>query len=384
MPRQTNRHASPNRAASKPAPVRHASSADDASHAPRATGKPFRVLVVDREPAFARELEQAAGDHPLKVLQARNLAEAHAHLERQPIDLAVIEPNLPDGSGFDLARTLRQRRRRTQTLMVSDNPTLESAMEALRLGATDFLVKPLDIAQLARRVREVITRHDHERHQTHRIRRLRRACHKLNQAREEISQQVDILCNDLVSAYQELASQMQQTVSSTEYQAMVRHELDLEQLLRKTLEYLVDRAGPTNAALFLPATADEFSLGGYVNFDCSSDAADLLLQHLGDVFAPRVADQADVLRLNSDAALKQCMGDDAAYLAECDVIAFPCRFEDESLAVVALFRDRGEPFDESLTSVCASVGPIMAEALSRLIRIHHRHGLFDDDGDDVI
>ncbi|MFA9480227.1 response regulator [Phycisphaerales bacterium AB-hyl4] len=368
MPRYSSRQPS------TPAITPHYDRAEQRSH------KPFRVLVVDRGMDLAKQLERCMDtQQPIKVEHACNLGEARERLARRPIDLVVADTTLPDGSGFDLARTLRQRRRRTQMLMVTDTPTVEAAVQAMRLGAVDFLTRPLETKQLTQRVREVIARQDHDHHQTQRIRRLRRACHKLNEAREEISQQVDILCSDLVSAYQELADQMQQNVSSTEYQAMVRQELDLEQLLLKTLEYLIDRAGPTNAALFLPSTADEFSLGGYVNFDCSSDAADLLLQHLGDVFAPRVAEHAKVLRLNSDKVLQEHMGDDAAYLAECDVLAFACQHENEALAVITLFRDRDDPFDDQLVDICASIAPIMAEALSRLIRIHHRSNLFDDE-----
>src|SRR5690606_37867773 len=134
--------------------------------------------------------------------------------------------------------------------------------------------------ELNQRVDAAIDRHRRDAQREQRTKRLRRLCRKLNEAREEVTQQVDVLCNDLVTAYQELANQMQQVVQTSEYAGLIRDELDLEGLLRKTLEFLVHKAGACNAAIFLPATADEYSLGGYVNYDCTSDSADILLQHL--------------------------------------------------------------------------------------------------------
>lgn len=369
-------------------------STDVSLPAPRAarrstSRRPFRVLVVDPQPQSRQLLAQCGRrGEAMEVLAAATLAEAWARLAEGPVDLAVIEPALPDGSGLAFAHELRRRRRRTQTLMVTEHPSLEAAVEAIRAGATDFLIKPLDLADLNGRVRQAMARREHDKQQAERIRRLRRSCKKLNQARVDVGRQVDILCNDLVTAYQELASQMQEVASTREYEVMIRQELDLEQLLRKTLEYLIDKVGPTNAAIFLPSTADEFTVGGYVNYDCADGAADLLLQHLGDVVAPRIAEQERPVLIADDDTLSQWMGEDAAHLAGSDVVAFGCRHEDEPLAVVMLFRDRAEPFDPTTPEMCAAVGPILGRTLVKIIQIHHRHltGLgedaFDEDDED--
>ena len=336
--------------------------------------RPARVLVVDPSPAAGRLLRACdPGTTPLHITRVPTLAEAHKHVAHKPIDVAVIEPALPDGSGLTLHRQLNRRYRRIDTLIVASDPTFDQAVQALRAGAADFLTKPLDPAVLSDRLRRLLDARQQQKEQTERVRRLRRACRKLEEAREEVTQQVDTLCEDLVGAYQELADQMQDAVSRREFETVIRDELDLEPLLRKTLTYLVDQAGPTNAAVFLPAIADdEFSLGGYVDYDCATGSADMLLQHLADVLAPRVADRDAPLRLNDDASLEQWIGDDAAYLADCDVIAFGCQHEGEALAAIVLFRDRNEPFSESMVQTCRMVGQVLGERLVKLIRVHHR------------
>ena len=251
----------------------------------------------------------------------------------------MINPSLPDGNGLDLAGELNNSRRKTATVMVGDEPGLDAAMGAIRAGVSTSWSAHWISKTPNERVRKVIRKQRKNRDQAQRVRRLRRLCKKLNQARVDVSKQVDILCNDLVTAYQELAGQMQQVVQASEYGAVIRDELDLEKLLRKTLEHLVEKAGPTNAAVFLPSSMDEYTLGGYVNYDCSPDSADMLLQHLADVVAPKVSHRDDLVHVTDNPSLAHMLGGDAAYLVDSHMLTFSCRSGDESLAVITLFRD---------------------------------------------
>lgn len=353
-------------------------------HDPTVRKHPFRLLVVDRRPQFLRLLEKCAPTQPpMQVVQALSLAEARQRLAEGPIDLAIIDPDLPDGSGLALADELNRSRRLTATIVISEKPSLDVAIQALRAGACDYMIKPLDLARVNERVHKIMRKQKQDKVQAQRLRRLRRLCKNLNQARLEVSQKVDILCNDLVTAYQELACQMQQVDQSREYGMLVRDELDLERLLRKTLEYLVEKAGPTNAAFFLPATLEDFNLGGYVNYDCTADSADMLLEHLADVLAPKVAQRAQLVHVTDNKNLAYWIGDDAAYLEDCHLLAFACLHNGETLAVVTLFRDGATPYEDSLVETATTVGSMLGEALARLIRIHHRHlpDPWDDDED---
>lgn len=355
-------------------PSTHVSSNSVLCQVGESGARPVRVLVVDPSPAAGRLVRACdPGLVPMHVTRLGSLSAAKAHLTDKPVDLVVIEPRLPDGSGLALQQMLQRRYRHIDSIIIACDPSLEDAMRAIRSGASDFLVKPLDPAMLTDRLKAVLDRRQRRREQTERVRRLRSACRKLERTRREVTQQVDTLCEDLVGAYQELADEMQHAVARREYETIIQDELDLEPLLRKTLTYLVDKTGPANAAIFLPAVAeDEFSLGGYVNYDCANGSADMLLQHLGDVLAPRVVEQDQPVHLRDEAELAQWIGDDAAYLADCEVVAFGCRHEGEPLAAVVLFRDRHEAFDPGFVQTCNVVGAMLGERLVKLIRIHHR------------
>ena len=341
---------------------------------PLSARKPVRLLLVDPDRRTARQIGQIAGDLRLEVVHAQNLAEARDHLLQAPVHLAMIESLLPDGSGLALAKLIRSdRKAATQTIMLTQQPTADLVIESIRGGAGDVLTKPLDRQEVTARLRQAMARWKSDFRLRRRVQLLRQSCKKLNKAREDISSQVDVLCNDLVTAYQELATQLQQAVQSTEYNGLIREELDIEALLHRTLEYLLEKAGPTNAAILLPATADEYTLSGYVNYDCTDEAADILWQYLSDVVAPKVALRCSPIHLTNDDALSQWIGSDFAYLAERHVLAFPCQHEDEVLAVVVLFRDATQPYHDTVTEVCTSIAPVMGQHLAKVVKIHHRH-----------
>lgn len=370
--------AKPRPAAQDPAPA-------GSSARRKARNRCRHVLLVEKQPTLKSALESCGDDrHPVRVVYAASINEARSYLAGHKVDLAVVAPELPDGSGLDLAGELHHAKKPTTTMVVSDTPDFDAATAAMRAGACDFVVTPLDNEKLQVRVQGALQRRHKDMAVNRRIRRLKRLCRKLNDARIDVSKQVDILCTDLVTAYQELAAQFQNAVQTTEFKGVVEEELDLEQLLRKTLEYLVAKAGPSNAAIFLPATMDEYSLGGYVNYDCTSDSADMLLDHLADVVAPRLAGVEDYIHFTSNGELKDWFGDDAAYLEDSEVIGVPCVSgegdDQECLAVIVLFRDRDQPFSEVALEACSSMGGIMGEALEKVIKVHHRMAIHDDDG----
>lgn len=343
--------------------------------------RPFRILLVDHDRDAAERMVQRVSIKGMQIqwIEASSVEEARQHLMLGPIDLALIEAQLPDGSGLALASQMRSRRSSiTQTIVMTSQPSYQQAVDAMRSGVGDLLVKPLNQQELHDRVDQAVSRWKSDRRTRRRIKRLRQSCKELNRARDEITQQVDVLCNDLVNAYQELAHQFQNAVQTHEFAGLVRDELDIEQLLHRTLEYFLEKAGPTNAAIFLPAHGDEYSLAGYVNYDCTEEATDMLWQYLADFVIPKVSQRDEsVLHIDSD-TLEQWVGDPSAYLAQRNVLALNCLHEDDILAVVVMFRDLDQPYHHDLVETCTAIAPVLGTHLSKVVRIHHRHlGTYD-------
>ena len=107
-----------------------------------------KILIVDDEPDIRELLEITLGRMKLDTFSARNLAEAQALLQREHFDLCLTDMRLPDGTGLDLVQHIQQRYPQLPVAMITAYGSLETAINALKAGAFDFLTKPVDLTRL--------------------------------------------------------------------------------------------------------------------------------------------------------------------------------------------------------------------------------------------
>jgi DNA-binding response OmpR family regulator len=105
--------------------------------------RPTRILVVDDERFFREAIRELLEGEGLGVRLAQTAAEALEGAADPQVGVVVLDIQLPDGSGLDVLRTLRARRPELRVVMLSAHTDQEYVLEALRLGACDYLAKPL-------------------------------------------------------------------------------------------------------------------------------------------------------------------------------------------------------------------------------------------------
>ncbi len=297
-------------------------------------------------------------------------------------DAIIVDVELPDAAGSDVCQELLKLDPTHAVLLRATKPTLEDALSAMGAGAFDMLSTDLSGSDLLARIRGALHRsavlRSRDSRRVAQIERLQRLCRHLGLAREEISKHVGSLCSDLTSAYRELSDKMVNTSISSEFSAIVRQELDLEELLRTMLEYVLAKVGATNAAVFLPSSNGDFTLGAYVNYDCPKDTAEVLFDHLAAELAPRFEHSKSLAVMNTAADLHSSLGEQSQWLADSAVMIAPCRFAqagqpEECLGLIALFRDRRTPFVTDSEPTMKIISDLFAKQLSRVIQCHHRH-----------
>ena len=111
------------------------------------------VLVVDDEPSMREMLSIMLTREGYDVLLADCGRAAVETLRRRPIDLLISDIKMPDMSGVDVLRKAKEIRHDIVGIMITAFKSTESAVEALRLGAHDYLDKPFDVEQLKKKVR---------------------------------------------------------------------------------------------------------------------------------------------------------------------------------------------------------------------------------------
>ncbi len=107
-----------------------------------------RALLVDDEPDILELLELTLAGMQVTSRSAASLAEAFEALDEGGFDFCLTDMRLPDGDGIDLVRHIQRRFPDLPTAVITAHGNVESAVQALKAGAFDFVAKPVDLAVL--------------------------------------------------------------------------------------------------------------------------------------------------------------------------------------------------------------------------------------------
>jgi two-component system KDP operon response regulator KdpE len=117
---------------------------------------PPRVLVVDDEPPIRRLLRASLGAQGYHVLEAESGAAALTLIDRNPPDVIVLDLGLPDIDGVEVIQRLRHKGSTVPLVVLSSRTDERGVVEALDLGADDYVTKPFGIDELLARLRAAL------------------------------------------------------------------------------------------------------------------------------------------------------------------------------------------------------------------------------------
>lgn len=106
------------------------------------------LLVIDDEASILKAFQRAFSNESTRVLTATTAAEGENRFREERPDVVVVDLSLPDRSGLELFRRLRELDARVPFIFITGHGTVESAIEATKLGAYDYLFKPLELDEM--------------------------------------------------------------------------------------------------------------------------------------------------------------------------------------------------------------------------------------------
>ena len=267
-----------------------------------------RILVVDDEKMIRWSLGEALRGWGFMPAEAATAAEAIAAFEVESPAAVLLDINLPDGSGLDVLRKMRQREPEAVVIMITANVLVDETIAALRGGAYDFIGKPINLEELHVAIRNGIE-----------ASRLRR---EVNLIRRERSQQFSfdqIIGNS--PAIREMLAMSQKVAESEVSSVLLQGESGTgKDLVAKAIHYHSNRAdGPFVAinCAALPGTLIESELFGYEKgaftdakarkegmFE-QAEGGTLLLDEIGEL---ELSLQAKLLRVLEEGAFRRVGG----------------------------------------------------------------------------
>ncbi len=110
--------------------------------------KTAKLLIVDDEASIRQIIKDIFEDEGNQVLEARNVAEAIHILDQTNLDLMILDIQMSGMDGLEFLEFLATRRKNFEIIMISGHGTIENAVKAIKIGAFDFLSKPLSLEKL--------------------------------------------------------------------------------------------------------------------------------------------------------------------------------------------------------------------------------------------
>ncbi len=115
-----------------------------------------RILVVDDKANIRELLFDALSQHGYVVEVAPNGDAAVALLEQAPFDVVITDLNMPGKNGLEVLRAAKALNSDTEVIIITAYGTMETAVEALRLGARDFIGEPFKVSELENKVQRLL------------------------------------------------------------------------------------------------------------------------------------------------------------------------------------------------------------------------------------
>jgi DNA-binding NtrC family response regulator len=109
---------------------------------------PLQLLLVDDDEPLRQTLARRLGRQDMTVTQAGNGAEALARAAQARFDVAVLDLHMPDMTGLELLEQLQARQPDVEVLLLTAHGSIETAIQALKSGAYDYLTKPFHLPEL--------------------------------------------------------------------------------------------------------------------------------------------------------------------------------------------------------------------------------------------
>ena len=112
----------------------------------------IRVLLVDDEQEFVEVLAERLEVRDIEVTKAFSGDEALAGIKEKPVDVVILDVAMPGKDGVATLKEIKQFNPILEVIMLTGNATVDSAVEGMRLGAYDYLMKPTETKDLLEKI----------------------------------------------------------------------------------------------------------------------------------------------------------------------------------------------------------------------------------------
>ena len=113
-----------------------------------------KVLIVDDDKAFLAILAERMQNRGMEVSTAESAAVALQMLEKETYDAVLLDLMMPEMGGIEALQIMRKKQPEVQVIFLTGHPSVSKGVEAMKLGAMDFIPKPVDMNELTEKIHQ--------------------------------------------------------------------------------------------------------------------------------------------------------------------------------------------------------------------------------------
>ncbi len=219
-----------------------------------------RILVVDDESIFRLLLRRILTTEGYVVDAAADGVEAENLLRQQQYDVILLDLMIPEISGIDVLKFIRKRDPSVITIIVTGNSDINAAIECIKLGATDYIVKPIEPEQMLSRIRVLLEENavEHDSEFDERL-FMTRVFNIINVCLENATHSLDRLSHEMAGSLNEQERHTIATLSNTLHHTLIMTADILELSKCETSGFALSKA-PTDFNALIEAVCQRFLL----------------------------------------------------------------------------------------------------------------------------
>jgi len=335
-----------------------------------------RILVVDDEPDVAELVADALrqADPSWEVVTETDPEQALARMADEAFDCVVTDLVMPKMDGLALAKRIRSGDEEVAMIAISGRGTLESGIEALRMGFADFLEKPFDLEDIQRSVCRTLRRRRNRSAVDQRLAELAQAKAQLETDQAQLSQKLEIASHDLVLSSKRMARQLEEVAQSANVAKALMGIVELEDLLGLCAELVGDSVPCKTSSLAL-YEAQEAAVGLLVRAHPDADDPPVLCWLRSPIRTGvmcRAAESRKAIHIDETRNSVIIDPQERDLWSEGRLLAVPILYQDLAVGVAMLHRGPAEAdfAPDDIKRVLSLVKVMGASILAA--KVHHR------------
>ncbi|MDP7008061.1 MAG: hypothetical protein QGI78_00655 [Phycisphaerales bacterium] len=331
-----------------------------------------QILLIGESTEQTTAIRASVEIDGYQVIHAGTMKAAEIALEQTSFAMIIVDCDTNESIVGSISEFTSLLSPKTPTVGFTTSRSQAFAIEILRGGAEDVFCFPRDIGVIQERVTLLLNKSKNTKMDEFENKKIHQLYKETQRSHKEATQEIESLTHLLATGQCEQEQQLKLVAMASEFRTLVNQELEVESMLRTSLEYLLHRIGSTNAAVFIREGGTSWGVGAYINYDRQRENYTEFLQNLGEHTCSIVSQEKGIRHFTDGNSFSNWIECDELEFNGSEVVTVGCFDGDRCMAVIVFFRSDSKRYSDETLKTIETLSPLFGSQLGSILKIHRR------------